>query len=77
MPKRYWLMKSEPETYSIDDLERDGSTAWEGVRNFKARNNLKAMEVGDELLFITTAEEEPQLQQLVAPRSRLNDVAVD
>ena len=51
MPKQYWLMKSEPETYSIDDLERDGSTAWEGVRNFKARNNLKTMAVGDEVLF--------------------------
>lgn len=51
MAKKYWLMKSEPETYSIDDLERDASTAWEGVRNFKARNNLKAMEVGDEVLF--------------------------
>jgi predicted RNA-binding protein with PUA-like domain len=51
MAKKYWLMKSEPDVYSIDDLERDGSTAWEGVRNFKARNNLKAMEVGDEVLF--------------------------
>jgi predicted RNA-binding protein with PUA-like domain len=44
-------MKSEPETYSIDDLARDGSTAWEGVRNFKARNNMRAMSVGDEVLF--------------------------
>jgi predicted RNA-binding protein with PUA-like domain len=59
MPKRYWLMKSEPETYSIDDLERDGSTAWEGVRNFKARNNLKAMEVGDEVLFYHSSANPP------------------
>jgi len=51
MPKRYWLMKSEPEVYSIDDLKRDGSTAWNGVRNFKARNNMRAMAVGDEVLF--------------------------
>jgi predicted RNA-binding protein with PUA-like domain len=51
MAKRYWLMKSEPEVYSIDDLARDGSTAWEGVRNFKARNNMRAMQVGDEILF--------------------------
>jgi predicted RNA-binding protein with PUA-like domain len=51
MAKKYWLMKSEPETYSIDDLARDGSTAWEGVRNFKARNNMRAMSVGDEVLF--------------------------
>jgi predicted RNA-binding protein with PUA-like domain len=51
MTKRYWLMKSEPEVYSIDDLARDGSTAWEGVRNFKARNNMRAMSIGDEVLF--------------------------
>ena len=51
MAKQYWLMKSEPDVYSIDDLERDGSTHWEGVRNFKARNNMKAMAVGDEVLF--------------------------
>ncbi len=59
MPKQYWLMKSEPETYSIDDLERDGSTAWEGVRNFKARNNLKAMAVGDEVLFYHSSANPP------------------
>ena len=49
-------MKSEPDVYSIDDLARDGSTAWEGVRNFKARNNLKAMAVGDEVLFYHRGE---------------------
>jgi predicted RNA-binding protein with PUA-like domain len=59
MAKRYWLMKSEPETYSIDDLERDGSTAWEGVRNFKARNNLKEMAVGDEVLFYHSSANPP------------------
>lgn len=51
MAKQYWLMKSEPDVYSIDDLERDGSTCWEGVRNYKARNNMKAMAVGDEVLY--------------------------
>lgn len=51
MAKKYWLMKSEPDVYSIDDLERDGSTCWEGVRNYKARNNMKAMSVGDEVLY--------------------------
>jgi predicted RNA-binding protein with PUA-like domain len=59
MAKRYWLMKSEPDVYSIDDLERDGSTAWEGVRNFKARNNLKAMAVGDEVLFYHSRDNPP------------------
>ncbi len=44
----YWLLKTEPGTYSWDDLVRDGRTAWDGVRNFMARNNLAAMKVGDE-----------------------------
>lgn len=51
MAKNYWLMKSEPDVYSIEDLERDGSTHWEGVRNYQARNNMQAMKVGDEVLF--------------------------
>jgi predicted RNA-binding protein with PUA-like domain len=51
MPKQYWLMKSEPDVYSIDDLSRDGSTHWDGVRNYKARNNMRAMKVGDGVLF--------------------------
>jgi len=48
---KYWLVKSEPSTYSWADLVRDGATFWDGVRNFQARNNLKAMHVGDEVLF--------------------------
>ena len=51
MAKRYWLMKSEPDVYSIDDLERDGSTCWEGVRNYKARNNMRDMSLGDDVLY--------------------------
>jgi len=46
-----WLMKSEPSVYSIDDLARDGTTPWEGVRNYAARNNMKRMELGDLVLF--------------------------
>lgn len=49
---RYWLMKSEPDVYSIDDLKRDGSTSWEGVRNYQARNFMRdEMKVGDLVLF--------------------------
>ncbi len=52
MAKRYWLMKSEPETYSIDDLERDGTTPWEGIRNYQARNYMRDdMQLGDGVLF--------------------------
>jgi predicted RNA-binding protein with PUA-like domain len=47
----YWLMKTEPGTYSWDDLVQDKKTTWDGVRNFQARNNLKAMKKGD-LVFI-------------------------
>jgi predicted RNA-binding protein with PUA-like domain len=47
----YWLIKSEPGSYSIDDLMRDKKTAWEGVRNFQARNHMRAMKKGDLLLF--------------------------
>lgn len=47
----YWLLKSEPETYGYDRLEREGSTVWEGVRNYAARNHLRAMQEGDWVLF--------------------------
>lgn len=46
-----WMVKQEPETYSWDDLVRDGRTDWTGVRNFQARNNLRQMKVGDRVLF--------------------------
>lgn len=48
---RIWLMKSEPDVFSIDDLARDGSTSWEGVRNYQARNYMIEMKLGDRVLF--------------------------
>jgi predicted RNA-binding protein with PUA-like domain len=49
---KHWLMKCEPGAYSIDDLKRDGSTKWEGVRNYQARNFMRdEMKVGDKVLF--------------------------
>lgn len=59
MAKQYWLMKSEEDVYSIDDLERDGSTCWEGVRNYEARNNMQAMSEGDLVLFYHSATRPP------------------
>ena len=47
----YWLMKTEPETFSWDDLVKDGKTTWDGVRNYAARNNMRAMKKGDIILF--------------------------
>lgn len=49
---QYWLMKSEPDAYSIDDLERDGVEPWDGIRNYAARNYMRdEMNVGDKVLF--------------------------
>lgn len=47
----YWLMKSEPEVYSLRDLQRDQNTLWDGVRNYQARNFLREMQVGDLAFF--------------------------
>ncbi len=49
--KSFWLMKSEPDAYSWDDLVAEGEGTWDGVRNYRARNNLAAMQVGDEAFF--------------------------
>lgn len=48
---KYWLMKSEPDVFSIDTLKKDKTTWWTGVRNYTARNNMQAMELGDLVLF--------------------------
>ena len=53
---KYWLAKSEPFKYSWADFVRDGSTYWDGVRNYQARNNLAAMKVGDQVLFYHSNE---------------------
>ena len=51
MSRQYWLMKSEPSKYSYAQLTRDGHTMWDGVRNFEARNHMRAMKAGDLVLF--------------------------
>jgi len=52
MSKCYWLMKCEPSAYTIENLERDGHTTWEGVRNYQARNFIRdEIRVGDDVLF--------------------------
>ena len=53
----YWLVKSEPEAYSWSDLLKDGKTAWTGVRNYAARNHLRAMKTGDAVFFYHSGEE--------------------
>jgi predicted RNA-binding protein with PUA-like domain len=51
MTRRYWLMKSEPDVYGWDDLVAQKEGTWDGVRNYRARNNLAAMTVGDRAFF--------------------------
>jgi predicted RNA-binding protein with PUA-like domain len=53
----YWLVKQEPETYSFDDLLKDEKTIWDGVRNYQARNFLRAMKKGDFALFYHSVSE--------------------
>lgn len=52
----YWLVKSEPSTYSFDQLLKDKKTCWDGVRNYAARNNLRAMAKGDVVLYYHSME---------------------
>ena len=55
-PKSYWLVKSEPFKYSWEEFLKDGSTYWDGVRNYQARNNLRAMSKGDLVLYYHSNE---------------------
>ncbi len=60
-PQGYWLMKSEPTTFSIDDLIRspNHATYWDGVRNYQARNFMRSMAVGDQVLFYHSNTDPP------------------
>ncbi len=52
----YWLVKSDPKTYSWEDIKKEKSTVWDGVRNYQARNNLNEMRKGDTVLFYHSVE---------------------
>ncbi|MCX7674262.1 MAG: EVE domain-containing protein [Bdellovibrionaceae bacterium] len=59
---KYWIMKSEPEVYSIDDLAKEGETIWTGVRNYQARNFMRdEMRVGDRVLFYHSNAKPPAI----------------
>jgi predicted RNA-binding protein with PUA-like domain len=47
----YWLMKSEPDVYSFEDLKRDGGSEWHGIRNYLARNNMRQMKIGEKIFY--------------------------
>jgi predicted RNA-binding protein with PUA-like domain len=53
----YWLVKSDPDTYGWSELVRDGKTSWDGVRNYTARNHIRAMKPGDLVLFYHSGDE--------------------
>src|SRR5262249_16467875 len=55
--KRFWLVKQEPSSYSWSDFVAEGQTSWTGVRNYTARNNLRRMQKGDEVLFYHSGED--------------------
>lgn len=57
MGKQYWLVKQEPDSYAFATFVKDGSTRWDGVRNYQARNNLKAMKAGDPVLFYASGDD--------------------
>lgn len=80
MPKRFWLLKSEPDCYSIDDLERDGTTFWSGVRNYQARNFMRDdMKPGDGVLFYHSGSEPPCIAGIaeVASKAYPDHTALD
>lgn len=57
MALQYWLVKQEPSKYSWDDFVEEGTTYWDGVRNYQARNNLRSMKKGDWVFFYRSVEE--------------------
>lgn len=66
MGRRYWLLKSEPDCYSIDDMERDGTTYWDGVRNYQARNFMRDdMKPGDLAFFYHSNAKPPGIAGIV------------
>lgn len=65
MAKKYWLMKSEPDVFSIDQLKKDSTTLWDGVRNYQARNfMMNDMSEGDEVLFYHSNAKPPGIAGL-------------
>ena len=78
--KKYWLMKSEPNTYSIQDLKKSRKDLWDGVRNYQARNfMMQEMQVGDEVLFYHSNAKPPGVVGLarVSKKAQPDPTALD
>lgn len=74
---KYWLIKSEPSTYSWDDFVKLGRDHWDGVRNYQARNNMKEMKVGDLALFYHSVKEKSVIGIAEVVREFYPDPTVD
>ena len=77
MTTQYWLVKSEPEAYSWNDLVRDGRADWTGVRNYQARNHLKAMRPGDRVFFYASVTTKAVLGVAEVTRAFFPDTTAD
>lgn len=64
-PVAYWLMKSEPDAYSLDDLAQEGTTLWDGIRNYQARNFMRTMQAGDRAFFYHSNAKPPGIVGLM------------
>ncbi len=77
MAKQHWLVKQEPEEYAWDQFVADGRTAWTGVRNYQARNHLRAMQVGDAVLFYASVSTKAVLGTARVVRGAFPDPTVE
>ncbi len=75
--KNFWLVKQEPSSYSWSDFVADGETSWTGVRNFAARNNLRKMQKGDEVLFYHSGDEKAVVGIAKVVRAAYLDATAD
>lgn len=73
----YWLVKSEPSTYSWEQFKKDGTTTWDGVRNYAARNHLRAMKKNDEVFFYYSMEQHEVVGIAKVSREAFHDPTTD
>ena len=75
--KKFWLVKQEPSVYAWADFVRDGRTSWTGVRNFTARNNLRAMQEGDEVLYYHSVSDKAVIGTALVARAAYPDTTAE
>ena len=77
MTTQYWMVKTEPEAYAWSDFERDKKTTWDGVRNFQARNHLRAMKRGDQVLFYASVTTKAVLGTAIVSKEYFADASAE